>query len=71
MCAHACREAELNTGYSPFLNVEVADVQVTVEKILPHGAVLDGPIQFTTQGKVAAIRNPDGHMMSLYEASEN
>ena len=64
-----CREAQLTTGYSPFLNVEVADLQNTVEKLLPLGAQLDGPIRFIPQGKVAAIRNPDGHMMSLYEIS--
>lgn len=51
------------------MNVEVEDLQGTLEKILPHGAEMDGPIRFAREGKVAAIRNPDGHMMSLYEAS--
>eukprot|EP00892_Ulva_mutabilis_P006633 jgi/Ulvmu1/4341/UM002_0064.1 len=62
-------DAQRNAGYSPFLNVEVADLQSTVEKIIPLGAELDGPIRFTPQGRIAAVRNPDGHMMSLYEAA--
>lgn len=64
-----CREAQLSTGYSPILNIEVTDLQFTIQKLLPHGAHMDGPIRFTSRGKVAAVRNPDGHMMSLHEPS--
>lgn len=34
------------------------------------GGVLDGPIKYPTFGKVAAVRSPDGHMISLFENFE-
>jgi hypothetical protein len=52
------------------LNVQVKDLQATVQALLPLGAELDGAIRFTSEGKVAALRNPDGHMMSLFEPAE-
>lgn len=55
---------------SPLLNVQVQDLQGTVETLLPVGAELDGAIRFLPEGKVAAVRNPDGHMMSLFEPAE-
>jgi len=62
------REAFLTTGYSPFLTFAVPDLQGTLQRILPMGGEMDGSIQFTQAGKVVAIRSPDGHMMSLFEA---
>ena len=35
------------------------------------GAVLDGPIQYDTGGKLAAMRSPDGLMVSLRELSSS
>jgi predicted enzyme related to lactoylglutathione lyase len=45
----------------------VPDLQGTLQRILSMGAVMDGPIQFERAGRVLAVRNPDGHMMSLFE----
>mmetsp|Transcript_2208 Transcript_2208/g.2650 ORF Transcript_2208/g.2650 Transcript_2208/m.2650 type:complete len:151 (+) Transcript_2208:92-544(+) len=60
-------EAQLSTGYSPFLSFDVDDMDSTVAKCAQMGASLDGPIQYPAHGKVAAIRSPDGHMIGLYE----
>ncbi len=47
-----CREAYTTTGYTPFLSFEVADLQDSLQKLLQHGAVMDGPIKYADQGKV-------------------
>eukprot|EP00656_Telonema_subtile_P000893 TRINITY_DN10429_c0_g1_i4.p1 TRINITY_DN10429_c0_g1~~TRINITY_DN10429_c0_g1_i4.p1 ORF type:complete len:121 (+),score=26.77 TRINITY_DN10429_c0_g1_i4:76-438(+) len=62
-------EAACSTGYSPLLNFEVPDLDSTVPELLMRGAVLDGPIKYPRQGKVAAIRSPDGHMIGLTEST--
>ena len=54
-------------GYSPFLSFAVADLQQTVTDMLQLGGQLDGAIQYPPEGKLAAVRAPDGHMISLYE----
>ncbi|KAL7524058.1 hypothetical protein ACHAXR_000419 [Thalassiosira sp. AJA248-18] len=64
----ACEsEAQLGVGYSPFLNFDVDDMDMTVARCVQMGANLDGPIQYPAHGKVAALRAPDGHMVGLYE----
>ncbi|KAL7436984.1 hypothetical protein ACHAXM_005406 [Skeletonema potamos] len=64
----ACEsEALLGVGYSPFLNFDVDDMDMTVARCVQMGAHLDGPIQYPAHGKVAALRSPDGHMIGLYE----
>eukprot|EP01025_Chloroclados_australasicus_P061482 TRINITY_DN8077_c0_g1_i1.p1 TRINITY_DN8077_c0_g1~~TRINITY_DN8077_c0_g1_i1.p1 ORF type:complete len:204 (+),score=14.23 TRINITY_DN8077_c0_g1_i1:208-819(+) len=63
-------ESFRTTGYSPFLAFRVSELQETLQRIIPLGAEMDGPIRFTASGKVAAVRNPDGHMMSLFEPAE-
>ena len=35
-----------------------------------HAALLHGPIKYPVQGKVAAVRAPDGHMLGLFEPAE-
>ena len=60
-------ESQLSTGYSPFLNFDVEDMDSTVARCVQMGANLDGPIQYPAMGKVAALRSPDGHMIGLYE----
>lgn len=60
-------EAQLGVGYSPFLNFDVDDMDMTVARCVQMGANLDGPIQYPAHGKVAALRAPDGHMVGLYE----
>eukprot|EP00985_Skeletonema_marinoi_P019000 scaffold10755_cov126-Skeletonema_marinoi.AAC.4 len=62
----ACEsEALLGVGYSPFLNFDVDDMDMTVARCVQMGAHLDGPIQYPAHGKVAALRSPDGHMIGL------
>ena len=61
------REAYCTTGYTPFLSFSVTDLQQTVSNMLQLGGTLDGPIKYPGNGKVAAIRAPDGQMLSLYE----
>ena len=63
-----CREAYCTTGYTPFLSFNVADLQQTVSIMLQLGGTLDGPIKYPGSGKVAAVRAPDGQMLSLYES---
>jgi catechol 2,3-dioxygenase-like lactoylglutathione lyase family enzyme len=66
----ACEsEALLGVGYSPFLNFDVDDMDMTVARCVQMGAHLDGPIQYPAHGKIAALRSPDGHMIGLYEPS--
>ncbi len=60
-------EAQCSTGYSPNLTFDVADMDSVVQRLLGQGARLDGPIKYPVQGKVAAIRSPDGHMLGLFE----
>lgn len=60
-------EAQLTTGYSPWLTFEVADMDQTITKAMQSGAHLDGPIQYPAHGKVAVLRSPDHHMIGLYE----
>lgn len=62
-----CSEAALTTGYSPLLSFSVDHLQETIERIMPMGAEMDGPIQHTKFGQVAAVRNPDGQMMTLLQ----
>jgi hypothetical protein len=60
----------VTTGYSPFLAFSVTDLQGTLQRLLPLGAVMDGPIRFAQAGPVVALRNPDGQMMSLFEPDD-
>lgn len=61
--------ASLTTGYTPILNFDVEDMDVSITNALTMGATLDGPIKYPAYGKVAAIRSPDGHMIGLFEPS--
>ncbi|KAK9829768.1 hypothetical protein WJX72_007778 [[Myrmecia] bisecta] len=45
-------EAYCTPGYSPFLTFTVEDLQGTVTRLLGMGAVLDGPIQYPSRGKM-------------------
>lgn len=45
-------EAQLGTGYSPFLSFEVSDMDSTIARCAQMGAHLDGPIQYPAHGKV-------------------
>lgn len=63
-------EALCSTGYSPFLSFTVKNLQEGITKMLELGGRLDGAIKHTPHGKIAAVRAPDGHMLSLLEAPE-
>ena len=63
-------EASASTGYSPILSFNVPDLDERVAALIGHGASLDGPIKYPPHGKVAALRSPDGHMISLYEPAD-
>jgi catechol 2,3-dioxygenase-like lactoylglutathione lyase family enzyme len=62
--------ASLSSGYTPLLNFDVADMDMSIVNALKHGATLDGPIKYPAYGKVAAVRSPDGHMIGLFEPHE-
>eukprot|EP00040_Diaphanoeca_grandis_P001217 m.275186 g.275186 ORF g.275186 m.275186 type:complete len:119 (-) comp116743_c0_seq1:264-620(-) len=62
-------EAAMSTGYSPFMNFDIADMDATIPTLIQLGGRLDGPIQYPPHGKVASIRSPDGHMVGLFEPS--
>mmetsp|Transcript_16932 Transcript_16932/g.30234 ORF Transcript_16932/g.30234 Transcript_16932/m.30234 type:complete len:124 (+) Transcript_16932:253-624(+) len=63
-------EAFCSVGYSPFLQFTVRDMDSTLPRLLSLGGLLDGPIKYPVEGKVAAVRAPDGHMIGLFEPSE-
>ncbi|PSC72118.1 tobamovirus multiplication 1-like [Micractinium conductrix] len=60
-------EAYCSTGYSPVLAFNVQDLQATLVRCLEQGASMDGAVQHSPHGKVAALRAPDGVMISLLE----
>ena len=64
---HSSHEAQLSTGYSPWITFEVAAMDPAVARAIQAGAHLDGPIQYPAHGKVAVLRSPDHHMIGLYE----
>ena len=46
------REAYTTTGYTPFLSFQVQDLQDSLQNLLQHGAVMDGPVKYSDQGEV-------------------
>lgn len=67
---HAEGAAQTTTGHSPFLSLEVPDLQASVEGCLRAGGRLDGPIRHGVangKGSVAAVVAPGGQMVSLFE----
>ena len=67
----AVNAASLSAGYTPILNFDVEDMDVSITSALRMGATLDGPIKYPTYGKVAAMRSPDGHMIGLFEPASS
>lgn len=57
-------------GSSPILSFQVEDVQKSVNALESLGATLEGPIREPSFGKVAAMRTPDGHLVSLLEPNQ-
>ena len=46
------REAACTSGYSPFLQFDIEDMDSTIVRLLSMGAHLDGPIKYPAHGKV-------------------
>ena len=64
-------ESKLASGYSPFIVVNVKNLDELVPRVLYMGAHLDGRIEYTPTSKVASIRGPCGHMYTLVEEDEH
>ena len=57
-------------GYSPVLAFTVEDLQGVLQRALAQGARMDGAIQYSPTGKVAALRAPTGEMVTLVEEGD-
>jgi catechol 2,3-dioxygenase-like lactoylglutathione lyase family enzyme len=60
-------ESNADTGSSPILSFHVDDIQGTITALEQLGASLEGRIREPSFGKVAAVRTPDGHLVSLLQ----
>jgi predicted enzyme related to lactoylglutathione lyase len=58
---------KVQTGGSPILSFHVEDVYTTIEDLEAMGAKLEGQVRQPPFGKVAAVRTPDGHLLSLLQ----
>lgn len=54
-------------GSSPILSFHVDDVYAAVARLEGMGASLEGRVREPSFGKVAAVRTPDGHLVSLLQ----
>lgn len=48
-------EAPLSTGYSPFLNFTVDDLDATMYKAMELGAAMDGAVVYADTGKASRL----------------
>jgi len=53
--ANARVEAPLSTGYSPFLNFTVDDLDATMYKAMELGAAMDGAVVYADTGKASRL----------------
>ncbi|CAN1212013.1 VOC family protein [Tumidithrix helvetica PCC 7403] len=60
-------EEDPKTGGSPILSFHVDDVVETIAKLEALGGKLEGRIREPSFGKVAAVRSPEGHLLSLLQ----
>ncbi|MBP0001843.1 MAG: VOC family protein [Cyanobacteria bacterium SID2] len=67
---HFAHGADVETGTSPILSFHVEDIQQTIETLEALGATLQGDVREPSFGKVAAMRTPDGHVLSLLQPAE-
>ncbi|NET32978.1 MAG: VOC family protein [Cyanothece sp. SIO1E1] len=63
---HAAHE-QPQTGHSPILSFHVDDVHAAIASLEAMGAHLEGRVREPAFGKVAAVRTPDGHLVSLLQ----
>eukprot|EP00762_Andalucia_godoyi_P000537 ANDGO_05319.mRNA.1 hypothetical protein len=60
--------------YSPFLSFNVRgknEFDSMLVRMLSAGAALEGPVKFPAHGRVAALRSPDGHLVSIHEPASD
>ena len=55
-------------GSTPIISLHVEDLDSCMAACMPAGAVMDGAIQYSPEGRLAVIRSPDGHMLTLLES---
>ena len=60
-------EEDPTTGGSPILSFHVDDVHAAIAKLESLGGKLEGRIREPFFGKVAAVRSPEGHLLSLLQ----
>ena len=60
-------EGAPTVGSSPILSFHVEDVYGAIAKLEELGGKLEGRIREPSFGKVAAVRTPDGHLVSLLQ----
>lgn len=60
-------EHPYNAGDTPILSFHVDDVYAMLAKLEEMGATLEGRVREPSFGKVAAVRTPDGHLLSLLQ----
>jgi predicted enzyme related to lactoylglutathione lyase len=54
-------------GSSPILSFHVDDIYGSIATLESLGAKLEGRVREPSFGKVAAMRTPDGHLLSLLQ----
>lgn len=66
LALHAASENG-QSGQSPILSFHVDDIMETLAKLEALGASLQGNIREPSFGKVAAVKTPDGTLVSLLQ----
>lgn len=59
--------SDAESGSSPILSFHVEDIHGAIATLEQLGASLEGRVREPSFGKVAAIRTPDGHLVSLLQ----
>lgn len=62
-------ESDAQVGSSPILSFNVDDIHAVIGNLENLGAKLEGNVREPSFGKVAAMRTPDGHLLSLLQPS--
>jgi predicted enzyme related to lactoylglutathione lyase len=65
---HAASESSV--GSSPILSFHVDDVHGAISSLEALGASMEGEVREPSFGKVAAMRTPDGHLLSLLQPAK-
>jgi catechol 2,3-dioxygenase-like lactoylglutathione lyase family enzyme len=60
-------ESNAHVGSSPILSFHVDDIYGVIATLESMGAKLEGQVREPSFGKVAAMRTPDGHLLSLLQ----